>query len=159
MPIGVPDVKVKGDDVTILTIGATLYKAVEAAKKLKAEYGISAEIIDARSLVPFDYDVVIESVKKTGKLVVASDACERGSYINTIAQTITELAFDYLDAPVAVVGARNWITPCYELDSDFFPQASWIMDAIHEKIMPLPGYTPACNFTPLEKIRREKLGV
>jgi len=159
VPIGVPDVKVKGDDVTILTIGATLYKAVEAAKKLKAEYGISAEIIDARSLVPFDYDVVLESVKKTGKLVVASDACERGSYINTIAQTVTELAFDYLDAPVAVVGARNWITPCYELDSDFFPQASWIMDAIHEKIMPLPGYTPACNFTPLEKIRREKLGV
>ena len=159
VPIGVPDVKVKGDDVTILTIGATLYKAVEAAKKLKAEYGISAEVIDARSLVPFDYDVVLESVKKTGKLVVASDACERGSYINTIAQTVTELAFDYLDAPVAVVGARNWITPCYELDSDFFPQASWIMDAIHEKIMPLPGYTPECNFTPLEKIRREKLGV
>ncbi|MBQ0106066.1 MAG: dehydrogenase, partial [Armatimonadetes bacterium] len=159
IPIGLPDVKVKGDDVTILTIGATLYKATEAAKELKDKYGISAEVIDARSLVPFDYDVVLESVKKTGKLVIASDACERGSYINTIAQTVTELAFDYLDAPVAVVGARNWITPCYELDSDFFPQASWIIDAIHEKIMPIAGYTPVCNFTPLEKIRREKLGV
>ena len=159
IPIGEPDVKVKGDDVTILTIGATLYKATEAAEELKAKYGISAEVIDARSLVPFNYEVVLESVKKTGKLVIASDACERGSYINTIAQTVTELGFDYLDAPVAVVGARNWITPCYELDSDFFPQASWIIDAIHEKIMPIAGYTPVCNFTPLEKIRREKAGV
>jgi len=159
IPIGEPDVKVVGSDVTILTIGATLYKATEAAKILKEKYNVSAEVIDARSLVPFNYEVVLESVKKTGKLVIASDACERGSYINTIAQTVSELAFDDLDAPVITVGARNWITPCYELDSDFFPQASWIIDSIHEKIMPLAGHVPTNNYAPLERVRREKAGV
>ena len=67
---------------------------------------MSAEIIDARTVVPFDYELVIESVKKTGRLVLVSDACERGSVLNDMARTVTELAFDYLDAPPVVVGAR-----------------------------------------------------
>lgn len=159
IPIGEPDIKKAGKDVTILSIGATLYRAMDAAKILEEKYGISAEVIDARTLVPFNYDLVLESVKKTGKIIITSDACERGSFINTMAQTITELAFDDLDAPVAVVGARNWITPCYELDADFFPQASWMIDAIHEKIMPIPGHTTVANYTSLERIRREKAGV
>ena len=60
--IGEPDVKREGKDVTILSIGAVLYRALDAAKKLEEDYGISAEVIDARSLVPFDYSKVIESV-------------------------------------------------------------------------------------------------
>lgn len=157
--IGDPDVKVSGSDVTILTIGATLYKAVEAAKILKEKYNISAEVIDARSIVPFNYDKLIESVKKTGKLVLASDACARGSALNDIASRVTELAFDYLDAPPVVVGARNWITPCFELDEKFFPQASWIIDAIHEKIMPIAGYVSKTSPSETELMRREKAGV
>ena len=159
IPIGEPDVKKVGSDVTILTIGATLYRALDAAKILEEKYGISAEVIDARSIVPFNYDKVIESVKKTGKLVIASDACARGSIIKDMAQTITSTCFDYLDAPVATVGARNWITPCYELDADFFPQADWIIDTIHERIMPIPGHTPTNNFSESEELRRSKLGV
>ncbi len=159
IPIGEPDIKKAGTDVTILTIGATLYRALDAAKILEEKYGISAEVIDARSIVPFNYDKVIESVKKTGKLVIASDACARGSIIKDMAQTVTETCFDYLDAPVATVGARNWITPCYELDSDFFPQADWIIDTIHERIMPIPGYTAKGNFSENEELRRSKLGV
>jgi len=159
IPFGEPDVKKVGTDVTILTIGATLYRALDAAKILEEKYGISAEVIDARSIVPFNYDKVIESVKKTGRIVLASDACARGSFLNDIAQNISEVCFDDLDAPVCVVGARNWITPCYELDADFFPQADWIIDTIHEKIMPIPGYTPNGNFTDGEKLRRSKLGV
>lgn len=73
--IGEPDVKKSGKDVTILTIGAVLYRALEAAKILEEQYGISAEVIDARSIVPFDYEKVIESVKKTGKIVLVGDAC------------------------------------------------------------------------------------
>lgn len=159
IPIGEPDIKKAGTDVTILSIGATLYRAMDAAKILEEKYGISAEVIDARSVVPFNYELVLESVKKTGKIIVTSDACERGSFVNTMAQTISELAFDDLDAPPVVVGAKNWITPCFELDAEFFPQASWMIDAIHEKIMPIPGYTPTNNYTPLEKIRKEKAGV
>ncbi|MBQ4545472.1 MAG: dehydrogenase [Oscillospiraceae bacterium] len=159
IPIGEPDVKKVGSDVTILTIGATLYRAMDAAKILQEKYNISAEVIDARSIVPFNYDKVIESVKKTGKLVIASDACARGSIIKDMAQTITSTCFDYLDAPVATVGARNWITPCYELDADFFPQADWIIDTIHERIMPIPGHVPTNNFSENEELRRSKLGV
>ena len=102
---------------------------------------------------------MLESVKKTGKLVVVGDACERGSIMKEIAENVTEMAFDYLDAPAVVVGAKNWINPAYELDNYFFPQASWIIDAIHEKIMPIPGYVAKTNFTTQEKIRTNKKGV
>lgn len=159
IPFGEPDIKRAGTDVTIITIGAVLYRAMDAAKQLQEKYGISAEIIDARSIVPFNYEKVLESVKKTGKLVVVGDACDRGSIMKEIAENVSEMAFDYLDAPAVVVGARNWITPAYELDNYFFPQASWIIDAIHEKIMPIPGYVATTNFTTQEKIRNNKKGV
>lgn len=159
IPIGEPDIKKEGEDITILTVGATLYRALEAAKILEEKYGVSAEIIDARSLVPFNYEKVIDSVKKTGRILLTSDACERGSHLNDFAQNISELAFDYLDAPPVVVGARNWITPAYELEEYFFPQPDWMLDAIHEKILPLKGHVVKNNFTNNEKIKRNKLGV
>jgi len=159
VPIGEPDVKLQGDDVTILTVGATLYPALEAAKRLKETYGVSAEVIDARSIVPFNFEKVLDSVKKTGKIVLASDACERGSHIKDLAQTITEVAFDYLDAPPVTVGSRNWITPAFELEEFFFPQPDWIIDAVHQKIMPLNGHVPKVNFTEVEQLRRSKEGV
>ena len=161
IPFGEPDIKKAGTDITILTVGYTLYNALKAAKMLEEQYGISAEVIDARSLVPFNYEKVLESVKKTGRIVLASDACSRGSYLNNIAQNISEMAFDYLDAPPVVIGAKNWITPAYEFDADFFPQPSWFLDAINEKILPLKGFvnTPNVNFTNNERIRTEKKGV
>ena len=159
IPLGEPDVKREGSDITILTVGSTLYTALKAADELKEKYGMSAEVIDARSIVPFNYEKVIESVKKTGKIVLASDACDRGSILKEFAANISELAFDYLDAPPVVVGSRNWITPAYELEEHFFPQADWIIDAIHERIAPIPGYTARRNFTDAEKLRRAKAGV
>ena len=159
IPLGEPDIKRKGTDITILTVGATLYKALEAANTLQEKYNISAEVIDARSIVPFNYDLVIESVKKTGRILLASDAVERNSVLKDMACNIQSLAFDYLDAPVTVVGSRNWITPAHELETHFFPQADWIIDAIHERILPLPGYTATHNFTDNEMLRRAKLGV
>ncbi len=159
IPIGEPDIKRVGKDITILTIGARLYRALDAAKILEDKYGMSAEVIDARSLVPFNYEKVIESVKKTGRIILSSDANNRGSFLNDLARNITELAFDYLDAPPVVVGSRNWITPAYELEDHFFPQPEWIIDAIHEKIIPLKGHICGENFTDAEQIRRAKLGV
>ena len=126
---------------------------------LKEKFGLEAEIIDSRSLVPFNYEKVIESVRKTGRVVLVSDACERGAHVNDLARNITEFAFDSLDAPPVVVAAPNVICPCPELESFYYPQAGWILDAVHEKILPLPGYTARMNFTTLEKIRREKYGI
>lgn len=157
--LGEPNIKKAGSDVTILTIGATLYHAIEAAKILNEKYNISAEVIDARSIVPFNYDLVIESIKKTGKIVLASDACSRGSILNDFARNISEMAFDYLDGPPVVVGAKNWITPPYEFDSDYFPQADWIIDAIHDKILPLKGHVSKQNNSVAEQLRKAKKGV
>lgn len=157
--IGEPDVKREGKDVTILSIGAVLYRALDAAKKLEADYGISAEVIDARTLVPFDYSKVIESVKKTGKIVIVGDAVDRCSVMRDMASNIAEMAFDYLDAPPAVFGSRNWITPAFELEKYYFPQPTGIIDVIHEKLMPIPGYVPTYNETELEHIERAKKGV
>jgi len=159
IPIGEPDVKRAGNDITILTIGATLYRALEAATLLEEKYGISAEVIDARSMVPFNYEKVIASVKKTGKILLASDACDRGSYLNDLARNINDLCFDDLDAPAVVLGSRNWITPAYELEEHFFPQKDWFIDIIHERILPIPGYTPTRSFTNVEMMRRAKFGV
>lgn len=159
IPLGEPDVKRVGRDVTILTIGATLYKAMEAAKILSEQYGVEAEVIDARSVVPFNYDKVVESVKKTGKIILASDACERGSILNDFARNIGELCFDYLDAPPVVCGAKNWITPPHEFDEEFFPQASWIVDFINDKIMPLKGHVSKQNTSDAETLRKAKKGV
>ncbi|MBN2308000.1 MAG: dehydrogenase [Candidatus Hydrogenedentes bacterium] len=159
VPIGVPEVLEAGSDLTILTFGATLYRAKDAADRLKAEYGVSVELIDGRSLVPFDYEIVCDSVKKTGKLIVASDACERGAYTHTVASQVTQLAFDYLDAPVSVIGAENWIVPPAELEDFYYPQTEWFLDAYHTQIKPLPGYTPSTDRTRNEVLKRSKYGV
>ena len=159
IPIGEPDIKKEGKDITFLTIGYTLYQALEAASELEEKYGMSVEVIDARSLVPFNYEKVIESVKKTGKIIVASDACARGSFLNDLAANIGSLCFDYLDAPVCVLGSRNWITPAHELETAFFPQPGWFLDMIHQHIQPLQGYIPSQNFTDGEMARRAKKGI
>ncbi|MBR2860442.1 MAG: dehydrogenase [Clostridia bacterium] len=148
-----------GNDVTILTIGAALYRAMDAAKTLSEKYGMEAEVINLHSLVPLDYTKIVESVRKTGGVVLVSDACARGSFLNDVAKNITELCFDDLDAPPVVVGARNWITPPFEFDEFFFPQASWILDAIHEKLVPLAGHTVENGCTEAEAYRRAKQGV
>ena len=159
IPFGKADIKRKGDDITIVTFGAVLYRVIKAADELKEKYGVSAEIIDARTIVPFDYDTVIESVKKTGKVVVVTDACERGSFASEVARQITEMAFDELDAPPVVVASRNWITPAHELEEDFFPQPSWIIDAIDAKILPLKGHVRTTNQTLNQKLINERKGV
>jgi 2-oxoisovalerate dehydrogenase E1 component len=159
IPFGKADIKRAGDDITIVTFGAVLYRALKAADELKEKYGVNAEVIDARTIVPFDYDCVIESVKKTGRLVVVTDACERGSFASEVARQITEMAFDELDAPPVVVASRNWITPAHELEESFFPQPSWIIDAIDAKILPLKGHVRTTNQTLNQKLINERKGV
>jgi len=159
IPFGEPDIKREGDDITILSIGATLYPVLKVADILNEKYGLSAEVIDARSLVPFNYEPVIQSVKKTGRIILARDASSRGSFLKEMAQTITELAFDYLDAPPVTVGSRNWITPAYEMEEYFFPQPEWILDAINEKIMPLKGHQSKNDYSSEKAIKLNKEGV
>ncbi len=159
VPEGEPVVRRTGSDLTIVTLGATLYPALTAADRLKDEHGVEAEVIDLRFINPLNYDSIIESVKKTGKLVLASDACDRGSFLQTVAATVTQAAFDYLDGPAAIVGSRNWITPAAEMEEIFFPQPEWIIDAVHERVLPLEGHQVTTVQTTGELLRRARLGV
>lgn len=159
VPEGEPVVRRCGRDLTIITLGPTLYKALEAADGLAQRYQVSAEVIDLRFLNPLNYEPLVESVRKTGRVVLASDACERGSFLNDVAANLTQLAFDDLDAPPAVVGARNWITPPAEMESAFYPQAEWIIDTIHERLLPLPGHQVTTDRSLVELARRARQGV
>ncbi|MCO5244987.1 MAG: thiamine pyrophosphate-dependent enzyme [Anaerolineae bacterium] len=159
VPMGEPALRRTGRDLTIVTVGATLYRALEAAEILQNTYGISVEVIDARFLNPLNYAPIVASVKKTGRVLLASDASERGSFLHTMASNISQLAFDYLDGPVAVVGARNWITPAAELEDAFFPQTEWILDTIHERVLPLPGHQTTTDHGLGAIVHRNRLGV
>ena len=157
--LGLPSVKRTGADLTMVTFGPALYTAIAAADELRDHFDLSTEVIDLRSANPLDYGLLVESVHKTGKVLLVSDAVERGGVMQTVASTLTQLCFDDLDAPPVVVGSRNWITPAPELEEMFFPQPAWLLDAVHEQILPLPGYRPAGNRTRGELLRRARLGV
>jgi 2-oxoisovalerate dehydrogenase E1 component len=157
--LGEPSVKRPGKDLTILTFGPALYAAIAAAGALEEKFGVSAEVIDLRSANPLNYDILVDSVRKTGKALLVSESVERGSVMQTVAATLTQLCFDDLDAPPVVIGSRNWITPAAELETLFFPQPGWLLDAIHERILPLKGYQPGTNQTLGELARRARLGV
>jgi 2-oxoisovalerate dehydrogenase E1 component len=157
--LGEPSVKRHGTDLTIITLGPTLYTAIAAAEELQSKHGMSAEVIDLRGANPLNYGPLAESVRKTGKVLLACDAVDRGSVMQSVASTLTQLCFDELDGPPVVIGSRNWITPAAELESLFFPQVSWLLDAIHERIKPLARYTVKTNQSLEEMTRRAKAGI
>jgi pyruvate dehydrogenase E1 component beta subunit len=99
IPIGVADVKRQGTDITIVSFGKIMKVALAAAAELEKE-GISAEVIDLRTVRPIDYATVVESVKKTNRLVVVEEAWPLAAISSEITYHIQKYAFDYLDAPV-----------------------------------------------------------
>lgn len=106
IPIGVADIKKKGNDVTLVTFGKITKVALAAAAELEKE-GISAEVIDLRTIRPIDYTSIIESVKKTNRLVIVEEAWPLGSIATEITFKVQKDAFDYLDAPVLRVTAAD----------------------------------------------------
>ncbi|MGD0651452.1 MAG: dehydrogenase E1 component subunit alpha/beta [Verrucomicrobiia bacterium] len=130
VPLGVADVKRQGTDVTFVAWGPVVHDCLKAADKLKAERGVSAEVVDVRSLVPLDIDAILRSVQKTGRCVVASQAIHIGSYTGEVASTIQAEVFDYLDAPVMRVGAKNGIAPqSHVLEAAFLPNVNDLLAA------------------------------
>jgi 2-oxoisovalerate dehydrogenase E1 component len=158
IPEGEPAIKRVGKDITLIALGPALYTATKAADEL-AKLGLEAEVIDLRWINPLKYDILVESVKKTGRCVLVTDSSERGSYLHTVASNLGRLAFEALDAPPIVIGSKNWITPPAEMEEYYFAQASSILDAIHEQILPLQNYVPKHNYTDGEFARTSKKGV
>jgi pyruvate dehydrogenase E1 component beta subunit len=106
IPLGVADVKREGSDITLIATSSMVYAALDAAKMLD-EIGISAEVVDPRTLVPLDKNTLIESAKKTSRVIVIDEGYEQYGVTAEIASTIADGAFYYLDAPVKRIGAMN----------------------------------------------------
>jgi 2-oxoisovalerate dehydrogenase E1 component len=156
---GEPVIRRQGKDLTLVTVGPVLYSGLKVVDEMKEKHGMEVELIDLRFINPLNYDLLVESVRKTGRLVLASDAVERGSALHNIASNIATLCFDYLDAPPVVIGAKNWISPAAEMEKEYYPQADWIIDAVHERIVPLPGHVVKHNYTNGELLRITRKGV
>ena len=109
--LGVADIKREGTDVTLIAFSRMVHVALEAAEAL-AEKGVSAQVVDPRSIVPLDTDTLIESVARTGRAVVIDGGHELYGIGAEVAATVAEGAFDYLDAPVMRVGAPHNPVPC-----------------------------------------------
>ena len=106
IPFGQADIKKEGKDVTIVATSRMVHESLKAAETLEKE-GIDTEVVDLRTLVPWDRDTVIKSVKKTHHLVVAHETWKRGGWSAEVTSVVQEEAFDYLDAPIQRVGAYN----------------------------------------------------
>lgn len=132
IPLGVANVAREGSDVTIVAYARMANEALVAAEKLAAE-GIECEVIDPRTLQPLDTDTIVESVKKTNRVVVVHEAVRFGGLGAEIASQIQELAFDWLDAPVHRVGAPFSPVPFSPaLEQHYIPDAKAIANGVRQ---------------------------
>lgn len=134
IPIGVADVKRSGDDVTIVSFGKIIKEAYAAADKL-AEEGIECEIIDLRTVRPLDIDTVLESVKKTNRLVILEEAWPFGNVSTEITYQVQNKAFDYLDAPIIKINTADTPAPfSANLMKEWLPNSEDVVKAV-KKVM------------------------
>jgi len=132
IPFGKADVKREGKDVTVVATMHMVHNALAAAETL-AKDGISVEVVDPRTLTPFDEDTIIESVKKTHRLVVVTEEVAHAGSSAEIAARVADKAFDYLDAGIKRVTAPFTPVPFSPvLEQDFIPSEAKIITAIHQ---------------------------
>ena len=129
VPLGVADVKREGSDVTIVSYSRMVLRALEAAEEL-AKQGISAEVVDLRTLKPLDLETVVASVRKTGRIVGVTEAYKTGSFLSELFTLVNEAAFDWLDAPMVRVTALDVPVPMAEtLEDAAIPSVERIVQA------------------------------
>ena len=129
VPIGKAAVRREGGDLGIITYGAMVYTALDAAEALAKE-GVETEVVDLRSLQPLDEEAILETAKKTSKVIVLHEACLTGGAGGEIAARIAEKAFDFLDGPIMRVAAKDTPVPYSPpLEEYFLPQVDDVLDA------------------------------
>ena len=130
LPIGVADIKRSGNDVTVVSFGKIIKEAYKAADMLDKE-GISCEVIDLRTVRPLDIDTVLESVKKTNRLVILEEAWPFGNVSTEITYQVQEKAFDFLDAPVVKINTADTPAPYSPvLLEEWLPKSSDVVKAV-----------------------------
>ncbi len=130
IPLGQADIKRKGKDVTVVAVSHMVTKALKAAERLTRE-GIEIEVIDPMTLVPLDLETILQSVRKTNRVVIVHEGCKRAGIGAEIACDIMEEAFDFLDAPIERVGALNVPVPySAPLENAVIPDEESILRAV-----------------------------
>jgi pyruvate dehydrogenase E1 component beta subunit len=134
LPLGKADIKREGEDITIIAFGAMVHQALAAAASL-ASGGIKAEVLDPRTLVPLDKQTILQSVKKTGRVIIVHEAPTFGGFGGEIAAMIIEEAFYSLDAPIKRIGAPYTPVPVSPILEKFYlPNAEKIVTAAKEML-------------------------
>jgi acetoin:2,6-dichlorophenolindophenol oxidoreductase subunit beta len=134
IPLGKARVIREGDDVTVVATGRLVHEALDAAKQLD-EQGVSVEVIDPRTLQPLDEELILESVKKTNRCVVAHEAVTRMGFSAEVAAVVQHQAFDWLDAPIERVGAKFTPIPFAPVMEEFVvPHANDVVEAIQRTV-------------------------
>ncbi len=134
IPFGVADVKREGSDLTIVATSRMVLKVLDAAEELSAE-GIEVEVIDPRTLVPLDEETILNSVRKTNRLLIAHEAVERGGFGAELAALVVRKAFDYLDAPIERVAAAPVPVPFAPVMEDFvIPDKDDVIEAARKLV-------------------------
>lgn len=133
VPIGKADVKRKGNDATIITYGPTVHVALDAAQDIAGSDEYDVEVLDLRSLMPFDKEAILESVKRTNKVLILHEDTLTGGVGGEIAAFINENAFEYLDAPVRRLGACDTPVPyAPTLETEFLPGKDKVLKNLKE---------------------------
>jgi 2-oxoisovalerate dehydrogenase E1 component beta subunit len=128
VPIGKAALRRAGSDLSIITYGAMVYTALEAAETL-AKDGVQTDVLDLRSLAPLDEEAILETASKTGRVIVLHEACLTGGAGGEIAARIAERAFEFLDAPVMRVAAKDTPVPYSPpLEQFFLPQTEGVLE-------------------------------
>jgi pyruvate dehydrogenase E1 component beta subunit len=135
VPFGRARVARRGDDVTVVALSNMVDEALQAAETL-AEGNVSVEVIDPRTIAPLDLDTIVESLKRTGKLVVCHDAHRTGGFGAELSARCMEEAFDYLDAPVERVAGLDVPIPCGRELEHVYPTASSVVEAVERLVGP-----------------------
>ena len=130
IPLGKGDIKRSGEDVTIIATGKMVHEALAAAKILE-EDGVSAEVLDPRTLYPLDKELIAQSLGKTHKAVIVTEENRRGGYGGEISAIIAEEMFDLLDCPIVRIGALDTPVPFAPvLEQAYLPNAQDIVKAV-----------------------------
>jgi len=134
IPIGKAKVARAGSDVTLVSYGSMMVPTLQAAEALQSEKSVSAEVIDLRTVSPIDYDTVLASVQKTGRLVVIHEAPRNVGIGAEVAATVSEKALDYLKAPIKRVTGFDIPIPLARLEDNYIPSKDRIMKAALETV-------------------------
>ena len=131
IPLGKGEIKKPGKDLTIVATSYMVQKSLEVVSELKEEMQIDCEVVDPRTIKPLDIDIIMESVKKTGKLICVEEACSFGGFMGEVVSQVVEYGFDYLDAPIVRVASKNCPVPYnYLLEKEMIPSNGRIRESI-----------------------------